>query len=316
MFKRKLPDEDYHRFAGIEVKKASVGNDGEKIACHVSGRLDDRRAPLVCLADYYRNMADFAGFINRFRIVCDIDWPIVLIDLAGRGRSDDRRHVSRYTTANDAVDVMNIATMLGIEKAVFLGQGHGGRVIMSLGGINSNLICASILIDSAPLLFAPGLVRLRDNLSTLTELKNPGHFLIAAKKIFALSHPNASDEQVVQIVEAAFFRSRSGRYLPIFDQALIAKLAGIEISDVFEAQWPLFATLNNAPMMLMRTRLSDQLEKSTFEHMGNLRSDAVQLVIENQGSPALLTDDDEVGAIADFVRHSSKLAGCRAIVSG
>ncbi len=316
MFKRKLPDDDYAQFAGLDVQKVSGRNGAEKIAYHVSGKLDDGRAPLICLPDYYRNMADFAGFVGRFRAIFDADWPIVLIDLAGRGRSDDRANKSSYTTGGDAKDVINVAAMLGIEQAVFLGQGHGGRVIMALGGLNPNLICASILIDSAPVLYAPGIVRLRDNLTTLLALKNHTHFLIAANKIFALNHPHANEKQLAQIIERAFYRSKSGRYRALFDKALIAKLNGIEISDVFEPQWPLFATLNNAAMMLMRTQLSDQLERSTFEYMGNLRSDAVLLAIEGQGSPALLSNDDEVGSIADFVQHSSKLSGCRAIVSG
>jgi len=316
MFKRKLPNDDYAHFAGLEVQKVSGRNGAEKIAYHISGKLDDGRAPLICLADYYRNMADFTGLVARFRAIFDADWPLVLIDLAGRGRSDDRANKYSYTTGDDTKDVLNVTAMLGIEHAIFLGQGHGGRVIMSLGGLNPNLICASILIDSAPVLYAPGIVRLRDNLSTLLALKNHKHFLIAAKKIFALSHPQARDEQIMQIIERAFFLSKSGRYRALFDKALLTKLNGIEISDVFEPQWPLFATLNNAPMMLLRTQLSDQLERSTFEYMGNLRSDAVQLAIEGQGSPALLSSDDEVGAIADFVEHSSKLSGCRAIVSG
>ncbi|MCF6326733.1 MAG: alpha/beta fold hydrolase [Devosiaceae bacterium] len=315
MFKRKLPV-DYAQFFGLEIQKVSGRNGAEKIACHISGKLDDGRAPLICLADYYRNMSDFTELADRFHAIFDADWPLVLIDLAGRGRSDDRANKSSYTTGNDADDVINVAAMLGIERAIFLGQGHGGRVIMALGGLNPNLICASILIDSAPVLYAPGIVRLRDNLSTLLPLKNHKHFLIAARKIFTQTHPQATDKQIIQIIDRAFFRSKSGRYHALFDKALLSKLDNIEISDVFEPQWPLFATLNNAPMMLLRTQLSDQLERSTFEYMGNLRSDAVQLAIEGQGSPALLSSDDEVGSIADFVQHSSKLSGCRTIVSG
>ncbi len=316
MFKRKLPSDDYPPLAALPVKRMIINNGKQKIAFHLSGRLDDHRPPLVCLADYLRNMADFAGFLDRLRIVFDADWPVLLIDLPGRGRSVDRKNARAYSTLNDARDVEETIAMLGIQRAILLGQGHGGRMIMNLGSSSPNLIAGSILIDAAPLLHAPGMVRLRDNISTLLRIKNPRHFLTAARKIYEATHTNASQEQIELIIERFFSREKSRKYRPLFDTALLKRLKHIEITDIFEPQWPLFHTLKNAPMMLLRTQSSDQLERTTFEYMGQSRSDAIQLVIAGEGCPALLSNDDEVGAIGDFIKHVAKFMECGAIISG
>jgi len=316
MSKRKMPDLDYSPFANLAVKTIIGANGRQNIAVHISGIIDDIRPPIICIADYYRNMADFEEFIYQFRIVFDADWPIVLIDLAGRGRSENRRASKDYSSMNDAGDVATALGALGIERAIFLGQGHGGRVIMALGCKCPQLVCASILIDAAPVLYAPGLVRLRDNLLMLMRIKNPKQFRNAATKIYSGSYPAANEDIIGKMIARVFFQPKAKNYFPIFDPALLDRLQNIEIADVFEPQWALFATLNKVPLMLMRTQLSDQLERTTFEHMGNLRTDAIQLIIADQGSPALLSGADEVGAIADFARHVAKMRKGNAIVSG
>ena len=76
-----------------------------------------------------------------------------------------------------------------------------------------------------------------------------------------------------------------------------------DLDDVLVAQWPLFDALGNAPLMLMRTQLTQQLRRETFEEMMRRRRDAEAFVIEGQGSPALLDNSDDVQPIADFVRQ-------------
>jgi hypothetical protein len=56
--------------------------------------------------------------------------------------------------------------------------------------------------------------------------------------------------------------------------------------------------------MMMRTQLTQQLRRETFEEMMKRRRDAEAFVIENQGSPALLDNAEDVEPITDFIRRT------------
>lgn len=316
MSKRSFPPPDYEPFEHLPVEFISGADGFQQIGVHVAGRLDDVRPPIICIADYCRNMSDYRAFVRQFHHQRENNWPMVLIDLAGTGRSPNRGKSKHYSTTNDGRDVGSVCAALGIEHGIFLGQGYGGQVIMALASQNAHLICASILIDAAPVVHAPGLVRLRDNLSLITEMRGKKQFEIIAHQAFGKSYPGITEKELDQIISRTFVWSRSGRAKPLFDFELIKRLDSVQVDDVFEPQWPMFHMLAKGPMMLMRTQLTDQLGRTTFERMGNLRTDAVQLVIPGQGSPALLEGSDEVGAIADFVAHVTKRAKIQPIVWG
>lgn len=300
----------------LPVRQIIGANGARSLAIHVSGMLDDKRLPLICIADYCRNMLDFKGFIGQFHRHSEIDWPIVLIDLPGHGRSKNRQNPSRYTTLNDAHDIAAIVGALGLEKAVFLGQGYGGQVIMALASQHCHLIAGAVLIDATPIINAPGLVRMRDNMLMMLSMRNQKQFLAIGHQVFGRSHPGATPAELDEIIERTFSWIKSSRAIPRFDIELLKRLEHIQSEDVFEPQWPMFNMLVHAPLLLMRTQLTDQLRRATFDQMASLRSDSVQLAIPGQGSPALLTGTDEVGTIVDFVAHVGRHARISPIVCG
>ncbi len=316
MLRKKTPPAPHDAFSALPVRTLNCAGPGLAMAAHLSGRLDDLRTPLVCLPGYCRNMSDFGAFVEQFHRISDKDWPILLLDLPGRGRSSNRSHMSEYSTFSDARDVAAVTAALGVERAIFLGQGHGGQVIMALGAGHVHLIAASILIDASPITDTPGLLRLRDNLSMMGKVRGREAFLRIARQVLGQAYPGATRAELDQIALRTHQIKKNGRVLPLFDLALLKRLANIQLEDVFEAQWSLFNTLSHAPMMLLRTQLTDQLQRATFERMGLLRSDAVQLAIPGQGSPALLAGEDEVGAIADFVHFVSAQEKSSAVVCG
>ncbi|MCS6759401.1 MAG: hypothetical protein MO852_10780, partial [Candidatus Devosia euplotis] len=100
------------------------------------------------------------------------------------------------------------------------------------------------------------------------------------------------------------FLDRNGRAVPLYDPRLMAALADINFDDVPTAQWPLFDALSCAPLLL-RTQLTDQLRRQTYDEMVRRRPDAVALIISGQGSPALFDQRKEIEAAADFVMATS-----------
>src|ERR1700712_4691924 len=74
-------------FADLPVQMVTVGSGDEQLAVHVAGKFATGRTPLICLAGYNRNLVDFAAMPPLLQGALDTDWPIVLVDFRGRGRS-------------------------------------------------------------------------------------------------------------------------------------------------------------------------------------------------------------------------------------
>jgi len=291
-------------FANLPVRFVSLDG-ATRIAVHMRGTLDHGELPIVCLAGYHRNMSDFSDFLPLARNILSATWPIILIDMPGRGRSSDRP-IHLYTSVHDAHAVAAILTSMGVSRAIFLGQSHGGQVIMALTSLRPNLITAAILIDAGAVADPRGLVRMRNNLQHALSAKGKKAGVTSLRQMLSADYPDLDESRLDALVARAFIFTGAEQIMPLFDPVLVDRLGQFTVNDVFEARWDLFNGLRAAELMLLRGQLSDHLRRETFEQMESVRSDAVTFSIPGQGSPALLNGIDEVGAIADFIRYTQK----------
>jgi pimeloyl-ACP methyl ester carboxylesterase len=299
MPRRRTVPPDHPEFASLPVQHVALAS-GLRAAVHVTGRLSSRRLPLVCIPGYQRNMSDFTELATYFTRMGGGDWPVVLLDLPGRGRADDRKQASDYSSLNDARDVAAITSALGIGRAVFMGQGHGGQVAMALAAQHPLLFAGTVLVDAGPVIDPRGIVRLRNNLDHLEKLR--GKAVIAGfKRVLGGDYPGLPEDRLPALIGRSHFIDKRGRARPLFDGRLITALSAINFDDVLMPQWSLFDALSCAPLMLLRTQLTDQLHRHTFEEMGRRRPDATTRTLADQGSPALFNERDEIEAVAGFV---------------
>lgn len=295
---------DHPTFAALPVAPVVLAG-GMRAMVHVSGEWSRGTLPLVCVPGYQRNMTDFAQFVQYFRRANGGDWPIALLDLPGRGRADDRPKGEAYSSIADARDVASIMAALGIGQAILFGQGQGGQVSMALATEHPLLVAGTILLDAGPVTDSRGIVRLRNNVAHVEALRGKAT-ISGFRRILAGDYPELPPAQLDELVGRTHFIEKRGRAKPLYDKRLISALASINFDDVLAPQWPLFDALRCAPLMLIRTQLTDQLHRQTFEEMTRRRPDARALTIAGQGSPALLNVADDVEAIAEFVRATSK----------
>ncbi|KRA51452.1 hypothetical protein ASD80_14775 [Devosia sp. Root635] len=267
---------------------------------------------MVCIPGYQRNMSDFTAFAAYFRRVGGGDWPVVLLDLPGRGRADDRKKAGDYGSQVDAADLASVMAALGISRAIILGQGHGGQVAMTLAARHPLLIAGTVLLDSGPVTDSRGIVRLRSNLAHVEALRGAKVVTAGFRRILGGDYPGLPDDRLDALMGRSHFLDRRGRARPLYDTRLIEALASINFDDVLTAQWPMFDALTCAPLMLLRTQLTDQLRRETFDEMTRRRPDAVALTIAGQGSPALFDQREEIEAVAEFVLHTNARALGRA----
>lgn len=299
---RPIPD-DLPLFAGLAVQRITVGRAAEALAVHVRGRLAPGRLPLVCLAGYNRNMADFAPMLEVAAPLLGDAHPVILIDLKGRGRSSDRAAEAEYSTLRDASDVSAVLRALAVDRAVLLGQGHGGQVAMALAVERPALIAATILIDAGPVSEPRGLVRLKTTLNELQGVRGEASLRPMMRRMLALDYPAAPATTIESLILRTHFLDARERLEPLFDDRLITLLDGFDLDDVLLPQWPFFDALAVAPLMMMRSQLTQQLKQEVFDLMMARRRDADAYVIEQQGSPALLDNAGDVQPITDFVKQ-------------
>ena len=308
MSRARVISADYPAFAGLPESIVTVGNGNEQMAVHVAGRLGRDQAPLVCIPGYNRNMADFAEFVPLLRRLAATDFPVVLVDLLGRGRSADRRRSSGYSTVSEARDLEELARALGVETDVLLGQGHGGQVIMSLAAERPTLIAGAVLIDAGPAIAPASLVRLRSNCEAIAGLRGATGLTLMLRRMLAADYPDATPEHLDRLAARTHLINAGQRALPLFDPALIERLRDFAPDDVLVPQWQFLELLGRVPLMLLRTEFTDQLDWPILEEMMRRRPDAQSLSIARQGSPALLDRPDEVAPIAAFMDNLARPA--------
>lgn len=304
--KRTVPSE-HAAFADLPITHVTLAA-GLRAAVHVRGRLSSGRLPVVCLAGYQRNMSDFSSLAAHFGRIAGEDWPVVLVDLPGRGRADDRIRTEDYSSLADARDVASIMAALGIGPAIMLGQGHGGQVSMALAASHPLLVAGTVLLDAGPVTDSRGIVRLRNNLAHIDSLQGAAVVTAGLRRMLSGDYPGLADDRLEALIGRSHFIDKRGKAKPLFDRRLIDALASINFDDVLMAQWPLFDALRCAPLMLLRTQLTDQLRRETFDEMVRRRPDALALTIAGQGSPALFDQREEIEAVARFVVRASTQA--------
>ncbi|SFV35019.1 Pimeloyl-ACP methyl ester carboxylesterase [Devosia crocina] len=308
---RFVPDE-HAAFAGLPVQYVATRNPRVRAAIHLTAPLGGHTLPLICLSGLQRNMSDFIGLADYFRRRKGENWPLVLVDLPGRGRADDRERDADYGTLADAEDVADILAALGIRRSILLAQGHGGQVSMALAARHPLLIAGLVLLDAGPVVDSRGIVRLRNNFEHIRTLRGAKRVTAGLRRMLAGDYPDLSGEQLDALAQRSYTMDKRGRLRPLFDERILAPLAKIGLGDVLEPQWPLFEALKSLPLMMLRTQLTDQLRRETFEEMVKRRPDAEALTIAGQGSPALFDQHEEIEAVADFVTRVSRDAIKRA----
>ena len=294
---------DHPPFAALPVRFVTVGGAEERLAVHVAGRLADDRLPVLCLPGYTRNMSDFTEFADLLRQRLGPNWPLVLVDLRGRGRSSDRGRADDYTSVADARDIAELARALAIDRAVVVGQGHGGQVAMTLAALRPTLIAGTVLIDAAPATAPRSLIRLRSNIKAITASRGVAGLTIMLRRMLAADYPDLPPEELDRLAARGQLVDARGRAALLFDPALIRRIEAFEQDDVLLPQWQLFDLLVDRPLLIAASELTDQLPRELLAEMTQRAPVAAHLTIAGRGSPALLDRDPEVAAIAGFIRQ-------------
>lgn len=284
------------------LRRVTVGPARRQLAVRLDGSLEDRRKiPVVCLPGLIRNSSDFEALAGHLHDMLEPDWPVIRIDLIGRGDSTREIRGTPYETGRDVADVLSAVWSLGVGRAIWVGENHGGQVIELMAVTQPGAIAGAALIDAGPVIDVRGLVRLGTNLEYLEEIRGETAFFEAARQILGPVYPLLSTSALDRLALRTHRVGRRGRIEAKYDPRIVRTLADFENTDVLSTQWQIFDALGHAPLMIMRTELSDLLRAEVFDKMARRRPGAISIDIPNEGSPALLDGPSETGALAGFV---------------
>jgi len=256
--------------------------------------------PVVCLSGLTRSSEDF----NELAVALSRDTAhprrVLALDYRGRGRSDWDKDWRNYDIKIELNDVLQVLTVAGIEKAVFVGTSRGGLITMALSAVRPTLIAGAVLNDIGPVLEARGLARIRGYVGKLPTPHSMQEAVQILQQASAAEFPAFTDEQWKALVRVTW-REANGQLVLNYDPNLMKTLEASDPTAPLPDLWPLFEGLKPFPLLVIRGEHSDLLSAETVQAAMQARHQRLTAItVPGQGhAPAL--DGGLVQAIEQFV---------------
>lgn len=255
----------------------------------------DARPPLLCLPGLTRNARDFADLAEhyspRFRVLA--------LEFRGRGESDWDPVSARYNPLTYAADVLQLLDQLQLPQAIFIGTSLGGLVTMAIASLAPQRIAATILNDVGPELEQLGLDRIQSYVGRDDRFRSWSQAADALAERQRTSFPNYGREDWLAMARRVC-REQNGEIRFDYDMA---------IADVFQTggakpkidMWPLFGSLSQKPLLIVRGANSELLGAAATEKMRAMAPDARFVEVPGVGHAPMLDEPEAVTAIEDFL---------------
>lgn len=281
--------------------------DGLKLHALEAGPRDGALLPAICLPGLARTVEDFRPLIEALAFDAQRPRRVLALDSRGRGRSEYDRNPENYAVPVELGDVLKLLDEFAIERAVFIGTSRGGILSMALALARRPAIAGLVLNDIGPLLEMRGLIRIKRYVGKMAP---PADYTDAARIL-----RGAMGDQFPAWSEATWahyarltWKEENGRLVTRYDSALSNALANVDPHQPAPAMWPQFDALAGTPVMVIRGEHSDLLSRETVADMKWRRPDLVTIEIAGQGHAPLLTGEETIGPIRDFVARCDESA--------
>jgi len=255
------------------------------------------RLPILCLAGLTRNAKDFHSFAchmaPRRRILA--------LDYRGRGRSEYDTDWRRYDAPVYVQDVLQLLTVLDVERAIVIGTSLGGILTMGLSLARPTLLAGAILNDIGPSIIESGRQRIANYVGQDVRVPDLAAAAALWRRDFGQAYPNLDSAGWLRIADNTFTRDpKAGNYRLDYDLAISrAMIEGARqpLPDL----WPLFLGLRNTPTLVLRGALSDILDASTLARMGSLHPRMQAVTVPDVGHVPMLDEPVSRAAVDSFI---------------
>jgi pimeloyl-ACP methyl ester carboxylesterase len=276
--------------------------DGLRLYARDYGPDDGDALPVVCLPGLARTSADFHELAVALSQDESRPRRVLALDYRGRGRSEWDKNWRNYDIRIEANDTLQVLTVAGIEKAVFVGTSRGGLITMALGAIRPTVLAGAVLNDVGPILEGKGLVRIRGYVGKLPKpgtMREAGQIL---KQMSDAQFPLWTDEQWDRLARGTW-REDGDRVVLNYDPNLMKPLEALDLEMPLPDLWPLFGGLSPYPVLAIRGANSDLFAASTLAAMEKSHPRLKAITVPDQGhAPAM--EGELIGAIKDLIARA------------
>ncbi|MFH5775827.1 alpha/beta fold hydrolase [Paracoccus sp. NGMCC 1.201697] len=265
-----------------------VAGDGARLAFRDEGE----GLPILALSGLTRTGGDFdyvAPLLDGVRLIRP--------DYRGRGASD-WTGADSYTVQQEARDALDLLNHLEIEQAAILGTSRGGLIGMYLAATSGNRLHGLCLNDVGPMLARAGLEKIKDYVG-----RNPAarsHAELAAKLPKLM--PEFRNVPASRWLAEALRHYRETpeglkiTYDPALRDATLSAFGGPDID-----LWPLFDTMRDLPLALIRGGNSDLLSAEVAAEMQRRRPDMIFAEVPDRGHIPFLDEPPALQAIREWL---------------
>ena len=251
-------------------------------------------APVIlCLPGLTRNSKDFAQLAHQLqethRVICP--------DQRGRGRSARDPDAANYRPDKYALDMFTLLNVLQLKEVVIIGTSLGGLMAILMLASEPARIKAAVLNDVGPEVDPRGVARITGYVGKTVPANNWEEAVQQTANINAAAFPDFSPHDWQSMARDLYIQE--GR-VPVLDyDPAIAQ--GLASGTAAPNLWPLFDTVGDKPMLVIRGEDSDILSIETLAEMTRRLPHLTSLNIARRGHAPTLTEPEAYKAICEFL---------------
>lgn len=262
-------------------------SDGLRLFARDYGPMDGIALPVVCLPGLARNSEDFHELAQALSMDATRPRRVLSLDYRGRGRSEWASDWRQYDLGTELGDILQVLSVAGIEKAVFIGTSRGGLHTMALCATKPGLLAGAVLNDVGPVIEVEGLVRIRNYVGLLPTPATRQEGAQILKQLSGAQFPAFGPKQWEAMARGTW-HEENGRLVLSYDPNLKKTLQALDLDKPLPDLWNLFDPLAPIPVLVIRGENSDLLSPATLAAMQERHPCLTALTVPGQGHAPLL----------------------------
>ena len=253
-------------------------------------------AVILCLHGLSRNSRDFEDLAPLLQK----NYRVIVPDQRGRGRSEADPQVEHYTPQTYILDTLRLLDDLEVKNFSVVGTSMGGLMAMGIGALAPERLGKVVLNDIGPVIAQRGLDRIKQSVGS--KMIFPG-WSAAADHLASVNEtafPHYATADWLRFAARACSQTPDGVALD-YDPNITVPLSGATPDVRPDGLWPLFESLADVPVLLIRGALSDLLEPPCVEKMRQRNKGMEVLEVPGVGHAPMLNESGVSDVLISFL---------------
>ncbi|MEP5937426.1 MAG: alpha/beta hydrolase [Erythrobacter sp.] len=252
--------------------------------------------PVICLHGLTRNSRDFAGLAEQLSSRNRVLVP----EVRGRGMSEYAKDWQTYSPLQYVADLKALLEQEGIERFIAIGTSMGGLMTMILSAMQPGVVAGAVINDVGPEIDPAGIARINTYVGHNRSFPTWLHAARALQESGSSSFPDYDINRWIEMAKRAMVVGQNGRIGFDYDMA-IAEPFKQPGNAAPPDLWPMFDSLKDAPLLVLRGELSDLFSPETLAKMHARHPDMQSIIIPRVGHAPMLDEPESVAGIEAFL---------------